>query len=331
MLKLKYLFENYDLAKEALGNWEHDADTLDEMLSRFRISSNAIYPFCQNGRVCFLRLAPLEEKLEKNVFGELEFIDYLCSCGYPALEPVPAKKGEICLKLDTQWGGYYAAVFRRVDGIAIEDTDLSDKIMYAYGKALGRLHTLSACFFEPKTKKWTHEEALEWTRSVLSEYLQRDRAAAQCDEIKRELDGLEMNSDLYGLIHYDFEPDNVFYDEDKNACAVIDFDDGMYHWFALDIEQVFESLEDVLFGEPLRAAKEEFIRGYREEHCFTKEMEASLPLMRRFINLYSSARLVRCTAEQYAQEPEWMVNLRRKLEKVISKKEAEREGIWKVN
>ena len=150
MLKLKYLFENYDLAKEALGNWEHDADTLDEMLSRFRISSNAIYPFCQNDRVCFLRLAHLEEKLEKNVFGELEFIDYLCSCGYPALEPVPAKKGEICL-------------------------------------------------------------------------------------------------------------------------------------------------------------------------------------MRRFINLYSSARLVRCTAEQYAQEPEWMVNLRRKLEKVISKKEAEREGIWKVN
>ncbi|MDE6977495.1 MAG: hypothetical protein K2P13_10975, partial [Lachnospiraceae bacterium] len=66
----------------------------------FRISSNSIYPFCQNCRVCFLRLAPLEEKLEKNVFGELEFIDYLCSCGYPALEPVPAKKGEICLKLD---------------------------------------------------------------------------------------------------------------------------------------------------------------------------------------------------------------------------------------
>lgn len=40
MLKLKYLFENYDLAKEALKNWEHDEDTLDNMLSQFRISSN---------------------------------------------------------------------------------------------------------------------------------------------------------------------------------------------------------------------------------------------------------------------------------------------------
>lgn len=62
MLKLKYLFENYNLAKEALKNWEHDTDTLDEMLSQFRISSNAIYPFCQGGKVCFLRLAPTEEK-----------------------------------------------------------------------------------------------------------------------------------------------------------------------------------------------------------------------------------------------------------------------------
>ena len=60
MLKLKYLFENYDLAKEALKNWEHDADTLDYMLSKFRISSNAIYPFYKNGEVCFLRLAPVE-------------------------------------------------------------------------------------------------------------------------------------------------------------------------------------------------------------------------------------------------------------------------------
>lgn len=49
MLKLKYLFENYGLAKEALENWEHDEDTLDRMLSQFRISSNAIYPFCQKG------------------------------------------------------------------------------------------------------------------------------------------------------------------------------------------------------------------------------------------------------------------------------------------
>ena len=111
MLKLKYLFENYGLAKEALENWEHDEDTLDRMLSQFRISSNAIYPFCQNGEVCFLRLSPLEEKMENNVFGEMEFIRYLLERGYPALKPIGTKTGELCLKLDTEWGQFYAAAF----------------------------------------------------------------------------------------------------------------------------------------------------------------------------------------------------------------------------
>jgi hypothetical protein len=75
MLKLIYLFENFDLAKEALKSWEHDDDTLDKMLSNFRISSNAIYPFCHNGQVCFLRLAPIDEKIEKNILGTLELIN----------------------------------------------------------------------------------------------------------------------------------------------------------------------------------------------------------------------------------------------------------------
>lgn len=51
MLKLKYLFKNYDLAKEALKNWEHDDDKLDDILSQFWISSNAIYPYYRSGEV----------------------------------------------------------------------------------------------------------------------------------------------------------------------------------------------------------------------------------------------------------------------------------------
>ena len=321
MLKLKYLFENYGLAKEALEHWEHDADTLDKMLSQFRISSNAIYPFCQDGQVCFLRLSPLEEKLKKNVLGEMEFLQYLLACGYPALKPIPAKTGETCLKLNTGWGPFYAAAFRKVGGVPIEDTEMSSEIMFAYGKALGKLHSLSA-HFSPKTKKWTHREVLDWIESVLSEYDAPDHVVSEQTAVKNELEELPANPNTYGLVHYDFEPDNVFYDKEKKTCSVIDFDDGMYHWFALDIEQVFDSLEEELSGESLQAAKNEFIRGYREEHPYPQEMKESQPLMRRFIDLYGYARLIRCVAEKMADEPEWLVELRGKLEKAILKKEA---------
>ena len=62
MLKLKYLHENYGLAKFALENWEYDAETLDGHLQRFRISSNAIYPFLWQGNMRFLRLSPAPRK-----------------------------------------------------------------------------------------------------------------------------------------------------------------------------------------------------------------------------------------------------------------------------
>ena len=77
MLQLKYMFENYELAKHALTNWNHDEESLDAYLKYFRISSNAIYPFKGCGKRCFLRLAPVEEKQEENLRGELAFLQYL--------------------------------------------------------------------------------------------------------------------------------------------------------------------------------------------------------------------------------------------------------------
>ena len=322
MLKLKYLFENYDLAKAVLENWEHDDVTLDKMLAQFRISSNAIYPFCKDGVVCFLRLAPTGEKIEKNVLGEMEFIDYLLGCGYPALNPLKTKTDEICLTLNTKWGQYYATAFQSVDGIPLEHTEMTKESIYAYGKALGRLHFLSSQFV-PKTKKWTHCEVFGWIDAVLSEYGAPSGIASASASLRGELSQLPLQQDNYGLIHYDFEPDNVFYNAETKTCSVIDFDDGMYHWYALDIEQVFDSLAEKMGRETLQTAKNIFLKGYASEYGYTPEMEASRPLMRQFINLYSYARLIRCVAEKFADEPAWLVELREKLGFVISKKEAD--------
>ena len=60
-------------------------------------------------------------------------------------------------------------------------------------------------------------------------------------------------------------------------------------------------------------AKEQFLKGYRTHHAFTEEMEASMPLMRRFINLYSYARLRHCLSEPVADPPEWLKHLVKRL------------------
>ena len=112
MLKLKYLYENYDLAKFALENWKYDTDTLDDYLQHFRISSNAVYPFLWQGNMRFLRLSPVSEKVENNLKGELEFLCYLQNRSYPAVIPVASNSGEYVVTLDSIWGKYYASVFK---------------------------------------------------------------------------------------------------------------------------------------------------------------------------------------------------------------------------
>ena len=316
MLKLKYLYENYDLAKFALENWEYDTDTLDEYLQHFRISSNAVYPFLWQGNMQFLRLSPVSEKMENNLKGELEFLCYLQNRSYPAVVPVVSNSGELVVTLDSIWGKYYASVFKGVDGISIENTDYNDHILFAYGKALGQLHMLST-EYSPQNRKWTYRDALLWIGKILEEYHAPNQMLAELDEVQQALGKLPQTGDTFGLIHYDFEPDNVFWDENNQCCIAIDFEDGMYHFFLADLEQALEALLENIPADGQSIAKNTFLQGYQSVKTLEPNYAEKLKLMRRFCNLYSYARLIRCVAEEYSSEPDWMVRLREKLHRKI--------------
>ena len=316
MLKLKYLYENYDLAKFALENWEYDTDTLDEYLQHFRISSNAIYPFLWQGNMQFLRLSPVSEKMENNLKGELEFLCYLQNRSYPAVVPVASNLGELVVTLDSIWGKYYASVFKGVEGISIEDTDYNDHILFVYGKALGQLHMLST-EYSPQNRKWTYRDVLLWIEKALKEYHAPDKMLAELNEVRKALNELPQTSDTFGLIHYDFEPDNVFWNENNQCCTAIDFEDGMYHFFLVDLEQALDALLENIPADGQLIAKNTFLRGYQSVKTLEPDYVEKLKLMRRFCNLYSYARLIRCVAEEYSSEPDWMARLREKLHRKI--------------
>ncbi len=312
MMKLEHLFENYDLARKALENWPLDQPILDEQLSRFRISSNGVYPFTFQEELCFLRLAPASEKLKQNLLGELEFIQYLRSRGYPALEPLPAENGALCLVLDTQWGRYFATAFKAVPGEPVENLPLTAEMVYSYGRSLGRLHTLSA-EFQPETPKWGYRDALRWAAAILAQDDAPPEMAAALNRLEADLRQLPKEPELFGLVHYDFEPDNVFYHASTHTCSVIDFDDSMYHWYSLDIEQALDSLLQLPVPPGLDAAQL-FLRGYQEERNYSAQMEAMRPLMRQFIDIFAYARIFRSLTSRPAAEPDWLVSLRSKLE-----------------
>jgi len=316
MLKLKYLFENYDLAKECLALYEYDAASLDDMLPYFRISSNAIYPFCRKGgmqQVCFLRLSPSEEKPFSHVAAEIRLIRWLNDNGFPAMKPAAMKNGEFAKEMHTEWGTFNVSCFEKVPGESLEDTESGLSIIRGYGRILGKLHALLKAYPEPE-KHRSHEELLKEIGSRLEAYgapgTVREEYRAVCGELAQ----LSAAPSDYGVIHYDFEPDNVFYDAAENTFSVIDFDDAICCWYALDIVRALDALDDMIGAEHIVEAARIFLEGYRSADELTDEQVQSFPLMRRLVRLQEYATILHVLSEPIDEKPSWMEELIGKLQ-----------------
>jgi Ser/Thr protein kinase RdoA (MazF antagonist) len=322
MLKLKYLFNDVNLAEMLLLNWEYDKESI-EMFKHYRISSNAIYPFKFKGNILFLRFAPKTEKSKNNIVAELDFISYLRANRFGVLESVLSKKGEELVEAQTPWGEYYASVFNCVSGVQINKTDFSDTVVNCHGKALGKLHQLSSEYTPPaKNKRWSYKDVFNWIQDILLEFPQESAALMELRILQDYFSSIPITKSNFGLIHYDFEYDNVFYDEAANSCNVIDFDDVMYHWYAMDIEQALDSLQDYIPAEIYNHKKQCFMDGYLSEYDISIEMLSILPECRRFANLYGYVRILRSVAEKWDNEPDWLESLRGKLTKAMNDKSA---------
>ncbi|MBW6472899.1 MAG: phosphotransferase [Anaerolineaceae bacterium] len=320
MLKFRYLFDNPDLARMLLKNWDYDENS-EEMFQYFRISANAIYPLRIHGEVCYLRFSPVSEKRERNVMAELAFLDYLRGLGYPAMEAVKSRGGEEVVRKETPWGEFYASVFKRVAGEQINQTDFNDEIMFSYGSTLGELHAFSRQYANPSVKRWTHRDAFDWMEKTLSELGLDQEPMQELALLRREFDQLPITQDNYGLIHFDFEPDNVFYDETSQRCSVIDFDDTMYHWFVMDIVQALDAIQDEMEIDDCSHQETVFLKGYRSQFNIDEEVLSMRSVFRRFAGLYQFVRVARAMQERWENEPIWMVELREKLERLLIKSE----------
>ncbi|UCC16284.1 MAG: phosphotransferase [Dehalococcoidales bacterium] len=312
MMKLKYLFDNRELTHMILKNWDYDTDKLD-ILDNFRISANAVYPFLKNGEVFILRFSPVEERTADTIRAELEFLRYLRSEDYRVPDTLPSKNGNELELINTPWGDYLAVVFERVPGNALSRIEITDDILYGYGKALGELHTLSRRYHPDRYRRISWSEQLDWMERILSEFETEKVAQDELLILRSYFSGFPADDENYGLIHYDFEVDNVFYNDNDGSFHTIDFDDAHYHWFVIDIDQALDGLFRELPSRNPGEMKELFIDGYRSVIRVDESMLELLPVFRRYANLNGYIKIVRSAEEKWNHEPDWMVELRKKL------------------
>ena len=276
MLKLKYLFENKDLAHMILSNWEYDIED-PNFLKYYRISSNAVFRCKNQGNTFFLRFVAAEEKSKEKILAELEFLRYLRDSGYPAVGTILSKAGNELEVVNTPWGTYYAVAFKEVCGKQIDGVPFTDELIFGWGAALGKLHKLSSEYKPVNNKRNDWKETMDWMEDILSDFPAEIAAKSELYMLKDYFSKLPTTKENFGLIHYDFEADNIFYDEISKTYNHIDFDDSMYHWYYMDIEQALDSLKEDLPEDQIESSVNQFIKGYRSEYDISEDMLTILP------------------------------------------------------
>lgn len=322
MLPLKYLVHNQELALSILSRWEHDQDQL-HLLERFRISANAVYPFKYAGELRFLRFAPLCEKPADDILAELDWISFLRASGYPCLAPVLSKQSRQLEIVETPWGVYAATAFTAVPGKSLESFPMTEELIQGWGKSLGRLHRLSRGFQPAGKRRPSYRQHLQWMDDMLQALPGEELARQELTLVSEWLDSLPQDSESFGLIHYDFETDNVFHDPVTGAYHAIDFDDAVYHWLMMDVTVSLMSYADETSAEELGRAMPAFVAGYRTEHRLDDIWLERMPGFRRYLRLYGYLRILYAAHEPVADQPDWMERLRGRLDALLKRRSAD--------
>lgn len=309
MLKLKYLFDNRDLAMMLLENWDYD-ETSIELFKYFRISSNAIYPFRNKEKLMFLRFVPVTEKTETELYAELEIIEKLKENQFNVSNIIESKNGETVVKKSTPWGEYFAVVWEGVGINSLENTELSEELCYEYGKLLSQFHNISREKIKNDIDKISVYDLLE---KIIREKIGNEVLYREITKIKNSFESLPKDSQNFGIIHYDFELDNIMFDEKSGKLYAIDFDDSMYGFYGQDIERAINSIENEVEEELKTSFVKSFLEGYEALGNNITDYTKNREIYKVFANLYSYYRIENSLEEAWGNEPSWMKNLRSNL------------------
>ncbi len=298
------------IAEHILGEWEHD----QVPAQFFRSSANFVYVFRKGGERYFLRFAESTERAGAAIEAEMALLGFLNSLGMSVTTPIVSNNGRCMETVETDLGTFHAVVFAQLQGSQLEIEELSIAQFEAWGAALGRLHASTHGYHDPGLlARGTWRDYLTQAQMYLPE--DEPQVQAEFDHLTSFLAALPVTATNYGLIHGDFELDNLYWQDE--ILAMLDFDDCSYSWYVADVafalRDLFESGVD-LSHPSFRA----FIRGYCKHASLDEELFSHLPTFMRVVNFIQYVKLVRAMNLAHDQDyPEWCTSLLLRLENKI--------------
>ena len=240
----------------------------------------------------------------------MDYLEYLIQKGIPIAKPVRSSIGALIESLSTTEDPLRCAVFEALPGDHPDFDELTRDQFRQWGELLGRLHKATEGFTVRGRSTWQDHLAM------IEAHLPAHETAAHVAliRVKDQLSALPITPHNFGLIHFDFELDNLLWHE--GSISIIDFDDAAFYWFAADIAF---ALRDLFHDDPAQVDFSHesllaFLEGYRAEKELSDEEVQQIPVFLRLHNLLLFTRLIRSLGPEVpADEPEWMTKLRARL------------------
>lgn len=291
------------ISDDILENWDHDPDSLVYV----RSSANFVFKYKEKGQLRYLRFNSMDERNLAETENEMEILYFLNERDPDIVKPILSKNNRSVEIVKTPIDDYIAVVFEGYDGKMFEVEDLSEDQFYTWGKTLGKLHkTMDQLPQEMVSKRKTWKDHLGIVRERIPE---NDHVLLKAIEaIEKQADSLTAKT---GLIHYDFELDNLHWY--PNTVKIFDFDDSAVYWYGADIAY---ALRDLFNGkiDTNNPHYKRFMSGYASEFEVDENLNQDLHVFMKLHQLYSYPRILRSLDCEIKEDtPDWIKGLTKKL------------------
>lgn len=254
---------------------------------------NTVFHMCSKEAEGYVRITTRKDRSIADLLEEVKFIRHLDSKGVSVATPYISKEGKIVCSLKYTENTYSYVIFKVAKGEQlvgrgykyIEGVPLS-KHHYNCGRILGQVHKASESYTPAGDYKRHH--ILDHLKMLIESYLASEMVIVREKfyTLINELEGLNKNSNSYGLIHGDFNDGNYNIDYDNGAITLFDFDDAGYCWYMHEIACAWgASIGWVMWEANIRRRKAlmdeifaSIIEGYRSIRPLADEWIEQLPL-----------------------------------------------------
>jgi Ser/Thr protein kinase RdoA (MazF antagonist) len=306
-------------AREAVRRWG-GAD-----LVYGRSSANFIFRFSDGDQTRYLRLTPAAERSRAEVEAELAFIQHVGDAGLAVALPLPSRVGALIEEIERSAeieGGFHAVVFVGLDGREYELDDLDGPHCREWGRTLARLHDASQTFpSHPARATWL--ATLHAARASLP--ATEDAAARVLKAGAAWLESLNTPPEEYGLLHGDFELDNLIWDMREQA-QVLDFDSAIYAPYAVDIALALHDAWELETAQR-DAVIAAFCAGYGEARALPAGVPDALPRLATLIRALKFAQVMAAYALPAGvaadpADPPWLAAMRARHQRWLDQQRA---------